>query len=348
MVLVGAPLEASKKDPSKEYLQRPCLDHDGLAWFEKKEIINADNQRKSLERLDVEVDYTFLGNRKSPKKLVQSGWKLFRLTKDEKIDLVHAMWGATTGLICVLFSNVPVIISFCGSDLLGNYASNGKSTLSGKLSSLLSKLSALFAGGIIVKSSHLKQSLWPWTRKKAKIIPNGIDLQRFYPMEQKKAQEELGWNPQRKHILFFKGGGAFVKNEPLARRIYQEISEKEPHTDLHIIEGVAHEKLVYYYNAADLLLLTSFHEGSNNSLKEAIACNLPVVSSNVGDAFERLMPLSQCRVIDSFKKEGFVQAALEILQTGKRTNGRDFSNEISEEVIADSIVDFYRKLIQEK
>ena len=46
------------------------------------------------------------------------------------------------------------------------------------------------------------------------------------------------------------------------------------------------DQLVKYYNSVDCLILTSFHEGSPNVIKEAMACNLPIVSTKVGDVEE--------------------------------------------------------------
>ena len=109
-----------------------------------------------------------------------------------------------------------------------------------------------------------------------------------------------------------------------------------------MIKSVAHEKLIHVYNAASLLLLTSFHEGSNNTLKEALACNLPIVSRNAGDAKERLSGVFNCRVIDSLLPVDFVNDSISILQNGERSNGTQFITKLSIGVTAGNIFSVYK------
>jgi len=52
---------------------------------------------------------------------------------------------------------------------------------------------------------------------------------------------------------------------------------------LHILKDVPYEDIPVYMNASDVLILSSFHEGSPNVVKEAMACNCPIVATNVGD-----------------------------------------------------------------
>ncbi|MCB0736457.1 MAG: glycosyltransferase family 4 protein [Bacteroidetes bacterium] len=343
MVLVGTPILERNKQEKIEYLERYCLELGSNALFERKEIINADNQRKSLVGQGINVDYVFLGARRHPKSLFNSGRILRKLVKKEKYDLVHSMWGTTTGLVCTIFSPVPTVVSFCGSDLLGNYTPEGKQTKGGRLSSFISKIDAVLAKAIIAKSEHLKNSLWSSTRSKVTVIPNGIDPAKFYPIDRDKARHELGWSLSKKVVLLFKGGGAYVKNLPLAEKAFEMLNVENK--ELFYIEGIPFERLVYYYNAADVMFLTSLHEGSNNSIKEAMACNLPIVTSAVGDAPERLENVKNSAVIKSYRAEDFAHAAESILANGQRSNGKDFIHEITEQAVANKIANYYKKIL---
>jgi teichuronic acid biosynthesis glycosyltransferase TuaC len=49
--------------------------------------------------------------------------------------------------------------------------------------------------------------------------------------------------------------------------------------ELHHLRGIEYEQVPIWLNASDVLLVTSHHEGSPTIVKEALACNLPIVSA---------------------------------------------------------------------
>src|SRR5438876_1090772 len=66
--------------------------------------------------------------------------------------------------------------------------------------------------------------------------------------------------------------------------------------EMHYLRGVVHKEVPFWLNASDSLLLTSLHEGSPTIVKEALACNVSVVSVNVGDVSERIKGIAGCHL----------------------------------------------------
>ena len=134
---------------------------------------------------------------------------------------------------------------------------------------------------------------------------------------------------------------AYVKNKPLAEAAFQILQAQLPAAQLKLVQGVPHAELIWYYNAADVLLLTSYHEGSNNSIKEALSCNLPVVSVDVGDAAERLEKVIPSAVVASFDAAQLAAAMHRILIKPLRSNGQQMVHEVELPNIASRITAFY-------
>ena len=305
----------------------------------------AKRQINSLRKLGLDVDHQFMVERRSLLQLIRSGIMLRRHIKRQKPDLVHVHWGSSAALVTVLFSPRPVVVSFCGSDLLGNYNSRGRRTWSGRLSALLSKLASLKAVRIITKTGELKRSLWKSVWGKTEVIPNGVDLEFFAPMPQAEARRRLGWEHNQPVVLFVNREGAWVKDPLLARAAYDHAREQTPGLKLVWAESLLPEDMPLYYNAADVLLLTSRHEGSNNSIKEALACELPVVATRCGDVAERLVGVEPGAVCE--RSAGELGGSLtDVIQARRRSNGRNHISELALENVALRVVNCYREALK--
>jgi glycosyltransferase involved in cell wall biosynthesis len=108
---------------------------------------------------------------------------------------------------------------------------------------------------------------------------------------------------------------------------------------------LSHEQLNYHYNAADLLLLTSVSEGSPNVIKEALACNCPIVATDVGDIREVIAGAEQCHVT-GFDAGEIAAKMKQVLREGKRSNGREKVLRLDSRIIADQLVRLYERVAE--
>lgn len=305
----------------------------------------ARRQIDSLTALGVTVETFVFHNRKSLLGLIRGGLGIRRQAREFDADLVHIHFGASQALAGVLWAGKPVVLSFCGSDLLGNYTAKGTKTWSGRLSGLLSRLAAIGCRRTIAKSGELRNALWLRSlRAKCHVIPNGVDLNLFTPMAQAEARARLGWDDRDPVVLFMDRKGAWVKDPHLAQATVEEVRKVLPSLRLHVIEQEPPDMMPVYFNAADALLLTSRHEGSNNTVKEALACNLPVVATSCGDVPERLKGVHWSFVGPRDARAlGHLLAA--VVTARERSNGRAFVQQLTIARVAQEIHHVYEAVL---
>jgi teichuronic acid biosynthesis glycosyltransferase TuaC len=306
-----------------------------------------EQQIKGLRQVGLDVDVMFIDRaQRGMSVYLGLGRQISARIANFKPDLVHVMYGGVMAdQVTRAVNNPPVIVSFCGSDLLGQHLSGPLRKLIARYGIQASHGAARRACGIVVKSENLQHALpGDVNQSKVRIIPNGIDLERFKPLDRDICRNRLGWNADRFHILFPTNSGDPVKRFDLAWVAVEIVNHSGIKADLHQLRSVPHDEVPIWLNASDVVLLTSLHEGSPNIIKEALACDLPVVSVDIGDVRERIQGIEGCYLASSEPSD--LAAELCSVYTGlRRVAGRIKMQELSLERIALRLKEFYEEVL---
>lgn len=255
-------------------------------------------------------------------------------------ELVHAHYGYS-GAACANVK-LPLVVSFCGDDLLGRPDDRGRLSLKSRALVPLSKWAARRADGVIVKSEQMRRVIADVAD--VDVIPNGVNLSRFGPLPRDEARDALGWRHDGHVLLFAANPEEPRKNFALARSVESALRASGRDVRLEWVYGAPPETVVRAMSAADVLLLPSFHEGSPNTVKEAMACGLPVVAAPVGDCEDRLRDLPPSAVVPR-TVEAFTGATARVLDSPTRGEGRARIAELSTELVARRVLAVYERAI---
>jgi glycosyltransferase involved in cell wall biosynthesis len=281
-------------------------------------------QGESLVQLGIRVEY-FTIEGKGWKGYLKNRKRLVETIKTFQPQVIHAHYGLS-GLLANMQRRVPVVTTYHGSDI-----NNPKVFLFSKLCMMLS------VHNIFVSIKNQTKSA---LSKNFSLIPCGVDINLFVPFEKLQARKELGLDMNKKYVLF---AGAFnnnVKNPELALSAVAEIKDVE----LLELKGYTRQQVVLLMNAVDAVLMTSFTEGSPQFIKEAMACNCPVVSVPVGDVPDVVSEVEGC-YITTYEPADVAEKLRMALDFGKRTEGRKRIIELKLDIesVAKKIVEVYRK-----
>ncbi len=256
---------------------------------------------------------------------------LYKVIKELNPDHIHAHY-SFCGIVSSLATRKPVICSLMGSDV--------------KSSGLWRLVIRFFVKRVwastIVKSEDMKQSLG---LKCVNVIPNGVDMDLFKPMDRSYCRAKLAWSPDKRIVLFAANPARPEKNYTLADQAIKALNSED--IELKVVHGIKHEDMPIYLNAVDVLLLTSLWEGSPNVIKEAMACNTPIVSVDVGDVRWLLEGVDGC--YHASKEPVALSAQLnQIFQNIRESRGRERLIELGldAESVAKRIVGLYKEIIR--
>jgi glycosyltransferase involved in cell wall biosynthesis len=289
--------------------------------------------------VDVEV-FQFIGQQR-PWNYARAWRAVRRKLATGAYDLVHAQFGQS-GLVA-LPKRVPMVVTLRGDDLLGTLDdASGHVTLGGRLLSLLTRFVARRADVVITVSEHMKRVLGPGVP--AHVIPSGLNLEQFRPMPQAEARARLRLPEDRRLVLFVGRPDMARKRHDLARAAVALV-DPALRAEFVLGWGVPHDDIPVYMNACDALVFTSMQEGSPNVVKEALACNLPVVSVDVGDVAERLRGVDHCELCADERPETIAAALERVLRRGGRCDGRRAVLPLAEDLMTQRVIALYRSVL---
>ena len=320
-------------------------------------------QGEALRAAGCEVDYFLVkGNYITAVKALKAKIREF------KPDIVHAHYGLSA-ITAELQGLVPVVTTFHNGETHHWWVN------------LLTSLMSLRAKHVIYVAPHIRDLVY-FKAKNHSIIPCGVSLEDCFLMDKAEARQRLGWDPEKKYIMF---GGAFDnlrKNYTLLREAVELIEKEnkskentasiddrlkmidEPQKNIICIEmkGLSREECVLRMNACDVFALPTKNEGSPQALKEAMACNCPIVATDVADIKYLLGDLPGHYVLpnkrgngaywvgDEHSAEEMAQLLRLAMAFKVRTKGREriVALGYTNELVAKKIIKIYGKVIAKR
>jgi len=313
-------------------------------WNIKENVTSAgvfvDRQISALRKAGVQVSTFDIGTSHSPFQLLTKLRELRRSADDLGVDIVHARYGTIVAALSVL-AGFPAVITYCGSDLHPGATIPPLRKYAGIL---LSNFASLLAREIICVSDGLRARLW-WRRRKALVIPDGVDLESFSPGDQLEARKRLGWGLHHPIAIINAARDPQAKGLELAQEAMEVAKATIPNAELRVVQGIKPEDMPLCYRAADVLVCASNYEGSPNVVKEALACNLPIVSTPVGDVPERLAEVHPSAIVprDSL---AMGEALTTMLLTRERSNGREVVLDLGMHETAQRVITVYQAALK--
>ena len=277
--------------------------------------------------------------------------KLRKKISEWKPDVIHAHFGLCGAIALVAArQHVPVVTTFHNGETLHWHIN------------LISSLMSLRAKHVIYVAQHIRDLSY-FKAKNYSIIPCGVPMEQMIITPKTEARKQLGWDNDKKYILF---GGMFHvvrKNFELLKDAVERLNGEESWSSMKIecveMKGLTRAECVLRMCGADLFALPSHSEGSPQALKEAMAVNCPCLATDIADVRELFGSVPGHWILrnprrtherwdaDEHSLDEMVELLKVALMYEGRTNGREriLSLKLSSEQVAKRISEIYETMV---
>lgn len=301
-------------------------------------------QIDSLDRIDaVENDFVFMNGRKDGKKAYLKGVAQVR-EKARSCDVIHCHHLYSSFTAAAAMTGKPRVVSF-----LNDWLHEMDGVSSEVARKIGCDIGVRWADRIIFKSPIPEEY-----RNDSRFIylPNGTNYQQFTISDKGQARAQLGLKKNAIYLLFVssKDLNRQQKRYDRFKSVLAQVRSKHPHLEIEelLLVNQPRDRVTKYFNAADVHVLTSDYEGSPNSVKEAVCCGVPVVTTNVGNVGHLLSNDPYSKVAKTFEVEELAALVGQLLngEINRRAIREIFlSKNFSQESTALRLVEIYKEVI---
>lgn len=287
-------------------------------------------QAEQLRQFGHIVDVVNISGCQSKLHYLKGAVEIIRKTSATPYDIVHAHYGFTA-FPAWFRVHAPLVVTLHGSDVLGS-----------SFERFCTKVIVRFANAVIVVSEEMRRQIH------GIVIPCGVDLNVFRPYNREKARARLRW-PLDKYLgLFPFDPTRGVKRYDLAKAAIERLKEEGIDVELRTVSDIENSVMPWCYSAADVMVLCSDREGSSTSVKEALACNLPVVATDVGDMREIMSGIEGVRICTQ-EVSDIASKLREVLNVSRngQFEGRVAMRKYDQALTAEKIIGVYNTVISE-
>jgi glycosyltransferase involved in cell wall biosynthesis len=283
--------------------------------------------------------FPFRGARR-PLNYLKAWVRLRRHLRQRQYDLLHAQFGQSALLAWP--RRLPLVVTFHGCDLQGVKRPDGTMSWGGRFLQMVCRIVARRADSVILVSDRMRRFIPSSVR--ASVIPTGLNFDEIPLVPRAEARRRLGVAPDERLVLFVGNPAETVKRHGLAQQAVSALNRSYS-ARLVVGWGVLRQEILLLMNACDVLLMTSIQEGSPCVVKEALACNLPIVSLDVGDVPVRVKNVPGCEICADERPETIAAALERVLTRGERVRGREAVMDLDERLLASRINDIYQAVL---
>ncbi|MDQ2631235.1 MAG: glycosyltransferase [Actinomycetota bacterium] len=258
--------------------------------------------------------------------------RLRALVRRERFDLVHAHYGLA-GWVARLAGASPLIVTFHGTDVRHHLVGHLSRRLAWRVDLVAGVSRALF------EPEDGRPGL-PAVPGSA-VLPCGPDLSRFAPRPRAEARRELGLDPENSYLFF-------PANPARPEKRHDRAAEVAVACDAELLTGgsIEPEQMPLWMNAANAVLVTSEYEGFGMAAVEALACDVPVLSTDVGIAPYALGGIDGC-LCAPFDAGAWAAVARRHLDAADpRVHGAARAATLSAAGMAERVIEAYRAVLK--
>ena len=295
-------------------------------------------QMEAVKRLhpDVEFDVYYINGFGGKSEYFKSIWKVSNHINKGNYDLVHIHYGlAGMYLYWPFVKNVKTLVTFHGSDIQPKGGN-------GKISVIVSQHAAKNADAAIILNDDMNAMVKPYCAN-THMIPCAVDVNTFQPMTKTEKHDRV-------QVVFPSNHERQVKNYPLFCEVMSILKEKYGiEAEERELKNMTRKEIAQLYSNADVLLMTSKSEGSPQAVKEAMACNLPCVSTPVGDVKVLLDGVKDSYCSKEHNAEELASLVMKSLKHhGQGCSGRDqiLRLGVDEDAVANKVYNLYCELVK--